>query len=90
MTSKTKKEERVVRIINDTTFVVENFNKEDLGGEDSVFVFGKKVDDFKTIDYDQIYAVGIGAIQKLSKELEDQKIIINSLQEEIKELKKKN
>ncbi len=32
-----------------------------------IFVFGKKVDDFRAIDYDYIFSTGIGAIQELSK-----------------------
>jgi hypothetical protein len=33
------------------------------------FIFGKKVSDFRTVDYDRIYTAGIGAIQALSKKV---------------------
>ena len=37
---------------------------------DNVFVYGKKVTDFKAIDFDQITALSVGAIQELSKQVE--------------------
>jgi hypothetical protein len=36
--------------------------------QDQVFVFGKKVDDFKQVDYTAISMLGMSAIQQLSKE----------------------
>jgi Chaperone of endosialidase len=35
---------------------------------DSVFVYGKKVNDFLTLDYNQIFTTAVGAIQELSAE----------------------
>lgn len=37
---------------------------------DNVFVYGKKVTDFRAIDFDQITALSVGAIQELSKQVE--------------------
>ena len=36
--------------------------------QDQVFVFGKKVDDFKHVDYTAISMLGMSAVQQLSKE----------------------
>ena len=36
---------------------------------ESVFVFGKWVTDFHTVDYDHLYTMGIGAIQALQQQL---------------------
>ncbi|MCF8256716.1 MAG: tail fiber domain-containing protein [Flavobacteriales bacterium] len=38
--------------------------------EDAVFVYGKQVDDFRAVDYDQLFSIGIGAIQELSDKVE--------------------
>ena len=35
-----------------------------------VFVYGKEVPDFLTVDYDRIFTTGIGAIQELAKQVE--------------------
>ena len=37
---------------------------------DNVFVYGKKVNDFKAIDFDQITALSVGAIQELHQQIE--------------------
>lgn len=35
-----------------------------------VFVYGKFVDDFRTLDYDRLFITGIGAIQEISRQVE--------------------
>jgi hypothetical protein len=45
----------------------------------SVFVYGKKVEDSRTIDYQQIFCVGISAIQQLNKQLQQLKEEITGL-----------
>ncbi|MFH1714575.1 MAG: tail fiber domain-containing protein [Elusimicrobiota bacterium] len=84
------KEEKVVKINDDTTFVVGNFTKKDLGKDDNVFVFGKHVNDFKTINYDEIYAAGISAIQELSKKMDEKDKEIQELKNENNNLKLEN
>jgi ABC-type phosphate transport system auxiliary subunit len=37
---------------------------------DNLFVYGKKVADFRAVDFDQITALSVGAIQELSKQIE--------------------
>jgi hypothetical protein len=34
------------------------------------FVYGRRVDDFLTVDYDRLFTTGIGAIQDLARQLE--------------------
>jgi hypothetical protein len=36
----------------------------------NLFVYGKKVSDFRAIDFDQITALSVAAIQELSKQVE--------------------
>jgi len=40
---------------------------------DGVFVYGKKVDDFRTINYNSIFTMGISAIQELYKQMQQLK-----------------
>ncbi|MCF8256719.1 MAG: tail fiber domain-containing protein [Flavobacteriales bacterium] len=39
--------------------------------EDLVFVYGKQVNDFRAVDYDQLFSIGIGAIQELAEQVEE-------------------
>ncbi len=56
----------VIEVVSPTEFKIESINK----NNSQVFVFGKKADDFRAVDYDRIFVLGISAIQELSKELE--------------------
>jgi Chaperone of endosialidase/Head domain of trimeric autotransporter adhesin len=60
---------KVSKVIDDKTFVLEGITNKPEG----VFVFGKKVDDFRVVDYDHIFTMGISAIQALAKENEQMK-----------------
>lgn len=60
----------ISQIIDSKTIVVENW----LENVDKVFIFGKKVKDFRTVDYDRIFTLGISAIQELNRELESMKM----------------
>lgn len=72
------------------TFVVQDWTEQ----AEKIFVYGKKVDDFQAIDYNQISMMGISAIQALheevdtlKKENEDLKQGYKHLQEEHAALK---
>ena len=41
---------------------------------DNVFIYGKKITDFRAIDFDQITALSVGAIQELSKQIDSLKL----------------
>jgi hypothetical protein len=41
---------------------------------DNVFIYGKKISDFRAIDFDQITALSVGAIQELSKQVDSLKL----------------
>lgn len=64
----------VKEIISENSFAValEEF-------PEKLFVYGRKVDDFRAIDYDYIFSTGIGAIQELSEEIETLKSEIDQL-----------
>ena len=59
-------EKPVAAVINDDTFVLSWVEK----APSQVFVFGKKVDDFRVVDYDQLFSMNIGATQQLAIENE--------------------
>ncbi|WP_158561163.1 tail fiber domain-containing protein [Emticicia sp. C21] len=53
---------------------------------DKVFVYGREVKDFRTVDYEALSMLGISAIQQLAKEVEE----LKKQNSEIEELKKQN
>lgn len=55
---------KVTQVTDDKTFVVGDVDAE----IKKVFVFGKQVKDFRSVDYNRVYTTGIGAIQQLKKE----------------------
>jgi len=65
-------------------FTVEGLSKAKYG--DKVFVYGKEVNDFRTIDYDEVSMMNFSATKKLTKQVEDQKLQIVALQDEISNL----
>lgn len=61
-----KIEEQVTDIADDKTFTIGNVRSE----PKHAFVYGKRVDDFLSVDYNRIFTTGIGAIQELNKRVE--------------------
>jgi hypothetical protein len=56
----------VARVLSPYEFVVEGCEQ----SPRKVFVYGREVDDFRTVDYDQIFTVSIGAIQELAAKVQ--------------------
>jgi len=54
----------------------------------NVFVFGKEVNDFKSVNYDRIFTTGIGAIQELATRFEEKSAQVNALERKVSELEK--
>ena len=75
---------------NADSFTVTEWNEP----TDNLFVYGKRVTDFRAIDFDQITAVSVGAIQELSKQIQKlqlenaalNKLINNTIQTKQSEL----
>jgi hypothetical protein len=84
----------VIKTIDEVTsgdsFTVTEWNEP----TDNLFVYGKRVTDFRAIDFDQITAVSVGAIQELSKQIQKlqlenaalNKLINNTIQTKQSEL----
>ena len=83
-------EQYVTAINSENEFTLGNWEIKQAGMNpvEKVFVWGKWVTDFHTVDYNQVFSMGISAIQQLAKENEEQKKINQSLQQQIDELKK--
>lgn len=69
---------KVVEIIDNHSFKID-IDLEIVAND--IFIYGKKVDDFKRLDYESLYCLNIAATQELFK-------IIQSQQKQIEELKK--
>lgn len=70
---------QVDEVANSTTFLIKDWDASPF----NLFVYGKKVTDFRAIDFDQITALSVGAIQELSKELAQLKLENNHLKQQI-------
>jgi hypothetical protein len=75
-------EKTVSSVISPNEFILSDWE----GPTDSLFVYGKKVDDFRVLDYDRIYTIGIGAIQELSGQLNEAQEKIKSLEARLDEI----
>jgi hypothetical protein len=75
----------IVSSVKGNYFTVEGLSREKYG--DQVYVYGKEVNDFRTVDYDAVSILNYSATQKLTKQAEEQKTQISSLQKEIVSLK---
>lgn len=56
----------VESITDSHTFTVKGWTE----ATENVFIYGKKINDFRAIDFDQITALSVGAIQELNKQME--------------------
>jgi len=57
------------------------------GNPQFIFVYGKEVNDFRSLDYDRIFTIGIGAVQELSRENDQLRAEVQELKEEIAQVK---
>jgi hypothetical protein len=64
--TETAKDLTVVKVFNGNTFEID----QDIH-EPHVFVYGRYVDDFKTVDKDGIFAIGIAALKELDRQVAD-------------------
>ena len=72
------------QIVDNHTFVVNNWEK----AVDKIFVFGKQVNDFRTVDYDRLFTLGISSIQELSRKIDALEQENTNYQQEIENLHK--
>ena len=75
----------VAATLGDDTFVLSGMEK---APPSQVFIFGKKVEDFRVVDYDQLFSMNIGATQQLAAENQDLKRRIAALEQAVADLQK--
>ena len=54
------------------------------------FVYGRRVDDFLTVDYDRLFTTGIGAIQELDRQLKEKDAKIAALEAKVADQDKRS
>ena len=59
-----------VTSVEGNSFTVEGWTN---NNTEKVFVYGKQVDDFRTVDYDRIFTLNVSATQELSRQVDDLK-----------------
>ncbi len=69
---------KVTEIIDNYSFKIDIELK-----EENIFVFGKKVNDFKKLDYQSLYCLNISATQELYKIVQQQQTMINELKQQV-------
>jgi Chaperone of endosialidase len=74
-----------VTVLDEKTFAVKDW----AGGAGRLFVYGKKVDDFRTLDYQQIFSLGVSGLQQLSIEVDELKAANALLRERLQLLESK-
>ncbi|MEP7169353.1 MAG: tail fiber domain-containing protein [Bacteroidota bacterium] len=89
MITTTGKKEEKIEVIDDYRFIVKNWRS----GDTNVFIYGKKANDFLTVDYDRIFTLNVSATQELvkkitvlEKEYNEQKQMISQLVESNKQI----
>ena len=78
----------VYKIINELTFEIKDLDKEFTNNK--IFVYGTYVDDFQILSKNHIFTLNVGATQELYRQIKEQEDIINSQEERMNILEKKN
>ena len=78
---------KVSSVPTDRVFLVNDWTAANTG---DLFVYGKKVNDFRTVDFDQITALAIGSIQELTKLLHDEQEKNRKLEKQMANLNAEN
>jgi hypothetical protein len=78
----------VYKIINELTFEIKDLDKEFTNNK--IFVYGTYVDDFQILSKNNIFTLNVCATQELYRQIKEQEDIINSQEERMNILEKKN
>ena len=63
---------KILKILSNTSFVVEKDLKLNLDSGHEIFIYGKKIDDFKYINQDIIYSISTAALQEFDKMVQEE------------------
>jgi Myelin regulatory factor ICA domain/Chaperone of endosialidase len=75
----------IVSEVTANTFVVKDWTEK---ADDKIFVFGKEVSDFRTVDYDRIFTLNVSATQELIKRNQTLEQRVADLEKQNKSLEK--
>ncbi len=75
----------IEEVLGTHTFAVKGWNESAI----NLFIYGKKVNDFRAIDFDQITALSVGSIQELSKKVDKLEFENEKLKKMIKDIEEK-
>ena len=83
---------KIKRIINNNSFEIDSdilSNEPEEIKHKDIFIYGTKVNDFKTLDYKSIFSFNVKATQELYKLIQQQNQIIQDLQNRLSTLENK-
>ena len=83
---------KIKRIISNNSFEIDSdilSNEPEEVKHKDIFIYGTKVNDFKTLDYKSIFALNVKATQELYKLIQQQNQIIQDLQNRLSILENK-
>ena len=69
--------------------IAESKFRTDFKAEGNVFVYGREVNDFRSVDYDAISMLNVSATQELAKKLEEKDAVIAALEARLSALEKR-
>ena len=72
----------IEEVLSTHSFSINGWNE----ATNNLFIYGKKVNDFRAIDFDQITALSVGAIQELSKKIDKLEVENDKLKKLINEI----
>jgi hypothetical protein len=82
------KETEIINIIDTTTFEINWSGSVGKLPSQQMFIYGKKVTDFGSVDYNKIFMLGINAIQELHKQNEALKLQLYLIEKRINHLER--
>jgi hypothetical protein len=80
----------VKEIIDEKTIEITQKLELEENEKTNLFIYGKKVNDFLKLDYSSLYTLNINSTQELYRKIEEQKLLINNLEERLIILENKN
>ena len=66
-------------------FTIDNWTASDQASD--IFVYGKKINDFHTVNYDRVFTLAVSALQELNRKVETLEKTLSSTQKENQQLK---
>lgn len=82
--SEEKQIDRHVEVIDEHQFLIKDWTD----GHENLFVYGKQVDDFRVVNYNKIFCLGMSATQEIQREVQELKSENEFLRGQIEQIRK--